>query len=60
MKGINKHTEHNRDISTIMEVFLNQKRINVCEYTVKKASHDSFESHVVAPSLLCVHIHLFS
>jgi hypothetical protein len=24
------------------DVFLNQKRINVCEYTIKMAPHDSF------------------
>ena len=28
---------------TLIEVFVNQKRINVCEHTVKMAPHDSFE-----------------
>ena len=36
-------------IWTITDVFLNPKRVNVCEHTVKMMS-----------SLLCVHIHLLS
>ena len=28
---------------TLTEVFANQKRVNVCEHTVKLASSDSFE-----------------
>ena len=28
---------------TLTEVFVNQKRVNVCEYTVKMAPHDSLE-----------------
>ena len=31
----------NRDILTGMAVFLNQKRVNVCEHTTKTASLDS-------------------
>ena len=27
--------------STITDVFLNQKRVNVCEHTVKMAPHDT-------------------
>ena len=40
------------DVSTIMGVFLNQKRVNICEHTVKLVPHDSLGS------LSWVHIHL--
>ena len=39
----------NWNVSTITDVFLNQKRVNVCEHMVK-----------MAPSESCVHIHLLS
>ena len=32
----------NRNISTVTAVFLNQKRMNVCEHTTKMASLESF------------------
>ena len=32
----------NRTISTVTAVFLNQKRVNVCEHTTKMASLESF------------------
>ena len=35
MKGTNKHMERNWYVSTFTEIFLNQKRMNVCEHTVK-------------------------
>jgi hypothetical protein len=50
---INAH-KLNRYILALTEDFLNQKRINVREHTVKIASRD------MVPSLQCVHIHLFS
>ena len=31
-----------QNISTITYVFLDQKRVNVCEHTVKMASHEGF------------------
>ena len=31
------------NVSTITEVFLNQKRVNLCEHIVKMASGESFE-----------------
>ena len=36
MKNTHKHTE------AITDVFLNQKRVNICDNTVKMASCDSF------------------
>ena len=41
----NTHTntwEPIQNILTITDVFLNQKRVNVYEHTVKMASHESF------------------
>ena len=35
---------------TITVVFLDQRRVNVCEHMIRR--------HHMAPSLLCVHIHL--
>ena len=37
MKGINEPKELNRYISTLTEVFLNEKRINVCKHRIKMA-----------------------
>jgi hypothetical protein len=34
--------KHNRSISTVTAVFLNQKRTNVCEHTTKMTSLESF------------------
>ena len=34
--------KHIRDILTITNVFLDQKRVNVCEHTVKMAPSESF------------------
>ena len=34
-----KHLYINRYILTLIEVFLNQKRVNVCEHTVKMVPH---------------------
>ena len=35
MIGTNKHKELNGYVSTFTQIFLNQKRINVCEHTTK-------------------------
>ena len=44
MKGTKKgRRKLNSYVSTPTEDFLNQKRINVCEHTVKMVSCDSFE-----------------
>ena len=62
-KEISRRNEHintrklHRNISMITDVFLNQKRVNVCEYIWWVALFRN--SHVV-PSLPWVHIHLFS
>ena len=32
----------NRKVSTITDVFLDQKRVNVCEHTIKMEPHESF------------------
>ena len=39
-----------QNISTVTDVFLNQKTVNVCEHTTKIASLET-------PYLSCVHIH---
>ena len=33
---------NNQNILTVTDVFLNQKRVNVCEHTTKMASLESF------------------
>ena len=50
ISGRNAHTSKwklNWNFLTIIDVFLNQKRVNVCEHTVK-----------MVPSLPCFYIHL--
>ena len=52
MSGQKAHTNTqklNWNVSTITDVLLDQKRVNVCEHMVK-----------TVPSLSCVHIYLFS
>ena len=45
MKGTNKlkNTRKLIDVSTLMQVFVSHKRINVCEHTVKMAPRDCSE-----------------
>ena len=43
MKGTLKHMEVHRNVSTIADVFLDQKRVNVCEHLVKTTPCDRFE-----------------
>ena len=38
-----KRTLRKSEVSMPIEVFVNQKRVNVCEYSVKMVPHDSFE-----------------
>ena len=38
------------DVSKLTEVFLNHKRVNVCEHTVKMVSRDSLLFHKHSPS----------
>ena len=43
MKGTNKLKEHRETyVLTFTEVFVNQKRINVCEHTVKIVPDDIY------------------
>ena len=42
MKGTHKHTETWLNVLMITDDFLNQKRINVCEHTIKMALWESF------------------
>ena len=39
MKAHLNTQKFNWNVSTITDVFLDQKRVNVCEHTVKMASH---------------------
>jgi hypothetical protein len=48
----------NWNVSTITDVFLNQKRVNACEHTVTMASRNHV--FIMVPSLPCVHIHFLS
>ena len=43
MKVTNKPKEHKEILSTLTEVFVNQKRINVCEHIVNMMPCNSFE-----------------
>ena len=44
MKKTNKIKNFGKfDVLTLTDVFVNQKRMNVCEHTVKMASHNRFK-----------------
>ena len=48
------------NISAIIDAFLDQKRVNVCEHAVMMVPHGTFKNTRIVPSLLRVHIHLLS